>query len=222
VLDQLDRVFTNLDEETQCRWGRLFKDQGDAYVRLPWSEPDGRPPDAEMARIFYKKSLDRYDQAYRVRSGHYPGINKATLLLIVGTLQPPIPDAPAKELADSESLAAALLSDRARWPPGFQEDETLWHPATEGEAYLLRRMWDAAARHYGQALESRFLNGHARNTMYRQVERICVCFAMLGITIPLPLGDPKTFFGIKPRATTVAGVAAEAPSVVSIAEGSPR
>ena len=96
VLCQLDRSFTNLDEETQCRWGRLFKDQGDAYVRLPWSDPDGRPADPEMARVFYRKSLERYDQAYRIRSGHYPGINKATLLLILGTLQPPIAGAPCE------------------------------------------------------------------------------------------------------------------------------
>ena len=150
VLEELDRAFTNLDEETQCRWGRLFKDQGDAYVRLPWSEPDGCPPDKEMARVFYKKSLDRYDQAYRVRSGYYPGINKATLLLILGSLEPRQPNAPATELAESESLAAALLANRSNWPVAFPEDETLWYPATAGEAYLLRHMWDAAAEQYGE------------------------------------------------------------------------
>jgi hypothetical protein len=210
VLEELDRVFTNLDEETQCRWGRLFKDQGDAYVRLPWSGPDGRPPDPEMASVFYKKSLDRYDQAYRIRSGHYPGINKATLLLILGTLNPPSPnDAPAKELADSEALAAALLADRARWPVGYPEDETLWHPATAGEAYLLRRMWDSAAQQYGEALESRYINAHARNAMHRQVERIRMCFEMLGVTIPSTLGDPKTFFGIALAVTNTTRATAE-------------
>ena len=106
VLGQLDRRFTNMDEETLCRWGRLFKDQGDAYVRLLWSDPDGRPADPEMARVFYKKSIERYDQAYRIRSGHYPGINKATLLLILGTLQPPIAGAPAREIEESDALAA--------------------------------------------------------------------------------------------------------------------
>ena len=194
VLRRLDRSFTNLDEETQCRWGRLFKDQGDAYVRLPWSDPDGRPADFEMARVFYRKSIDRYDQAYRIRSGHYPGINKATLLLILGTLQRPIAGAPSKEIEESEALAKALLDGRSRWPTEFKEDETLWHPATAGEAYLLRRMWDAAAQQYGNALKSRHINAHARTTMYRQVERIRTCFAILGVTIPPPLSDPKTFF----------------------------
>ena len=179
VLGQLDRSFTNVDEETLCRWGRLFKDQGDAYVRLPWSDPDGRPADPEMARVFYKKSIERYDQAYRIRSGHYPGINKATLLLILGTLQPPIAGAPPREIEESDALAAALLAGRSNWPASFTEDETLWHPATAGEAYLLRRKWDAAAQQYGDALKSRYITAHARTAMYRQVARIRMCFPCL-------------------------------------------
>jgi hypothetical protein len=194
VLGQLDRSFTNMDEETLCRWGRLFKDQGDAYVRLPWSDPDGRPPDPDMACVFYKKSIERYDQAYRIRSGHYPGINKATLLLILGTLEPPIAGAPPSAIEESDALAAALLAGRANWPSSFKEDETLWHPATAGEAYLLRRMWDAAAQQYGDALTSRYITAHARKAMYRQVERIRMCLTRLGVSIPLPLGDPNTFF----------------------------
>jgi hypothetical protein len=195
VLGRLDRSFTNVDEETLCRWGRLFKDQGDAYVRLPWSDPDGRPADPEMARVFYKKSIERYDQAYRIRSGYYPGINKATLLLILGTLQPPIAGALPKEIQESDALAAALLAGRSTWPSTNPEDETLWHPATAGEAYLLRHMWDAAAQQDGDALKSRYITAHARTAMYRQVERIRMCVTMLGSTIPPPLGDPKTFFG---------------------------
>jgi len=199
ALGQLDRSFTNLDEETQCRWGRLFKEQGDAYVPLPWSAADGRPADLEMARAFYRKSIDRYDLGYRIRSGHYPGINKATLLLILGTIQRPIAGVPSKELEESDALAKSLLEGRSRWPAGFKEDDTLWHPATAGEAYLLRRLWDAAAQQYGDALKSRYIFPHARTAMYKQVERIRMCFAMLGIEIPPPLGDPKTFFSVPPE-----------------------
>ena len=106
--------------------------------------------------------------------------------------------APSKEIEESEALAAALLADRARWPAGFKEDETLWHPATAGEAYLLRRLWDAAAQQYGDALKSRYINAHARMAVYKQVERIRMCFAILGVEIPPPLGDPKTFFSVGP------------------------
>jgi hypothetical protein len=196
TLGELDRTFTNLDEETQCRWGRHFKDKGDSYIRLPWSDPDGRPSDPEMARVFYKKSIDRYDQAYRIRSGHYPGINKATLLLILGTLGLSIPETVPPEVAESEALAKALLDNRSQWSSSFKEDETLWHPATAGEACLLRRQWDAAARRYGDALKSPYVTAHARQAMYRQIERIRMCFDKLGVAIALPLGDPKAFFGI--------------------------
>jgi hypothetical protein len=219
VLAWLDRSFTNLDEETQARWGRLFKDQGDAYVRLPWSEPDGRPADSEMARVFYKKSLDRYDQAYRIRSGHYPGINKATLLLIMGTLQPPIPGAPPKEIEASANLAKTLLDNRPRWPVSFTEDETLWHPATAGEAYLLRRMWDASAQQYRGALGSRYLTEHARKAMYRQVERIRMCYEVLSVTVPAPLDDPKTFFSVGDPRTPVEGPAPQSAANPDAGEG---
>jgi hypothetical protein len=198
VLGQLDRTFRNVDVETLCRWGRLFKDRGDAYVRLPWSDDPGRPADPVMARVFYKKSIDRYDQAYAMSSLYYPGINKATLLLILGTLGPLAGGVRAREIDESDTLAASLLADRSNWPSSLPEDETLWHPATAGEAYLLRQNWIAAAQQYADALESRHLNAHARTAMYRQVERIRRCFLTLGITIPPPLGDPAVFFGAKP------------------------
>ena len=35
VLKDLENRFGNLDEETLCRWGRLFKDRGDDYLELP-------------------------------------------------------------------------------------------------------------------------------------------------------------------------------------------
>src|SRR5437016_4992584 len=34
-LNQLENEFISLDEETMSRWGRLFKDRGDQYIRLP-------------------------------------------------------------------------------------------------------------------------------------------------------------------------------------------
>src|SRR5580658_8690005 len=96
TLKALEKSFLNLDEEFLCRWGRLFKDRGDEYTPLPWSKPDGRMPDSVLAEAFYRKSLEKYDQAYRIRFGHYPGINKATLLLILGSLNPPPPGLPVR------------------------------------------------------------------------------------------------------------------------------
>ena len=55
--------------------------------------------------------------------------------------------------------------------------------------------------------------------MYRQVERIRMCFAMLVVTIPAPLGDPRTFFGIAAPATSTNRPATETPSSQSIEGG---
>src|ERR1700736_2655182 len=128
ILARLENQFMNLDEETLCRWGRLFKDRGDEFMRLPWSNPDGLSPEPDLADQFYRRSLEKYDQAYGVRGGHYPGINKATLLLILGSLKPGA--ALRGELASSHDLAGKLLVDRPDWPSEQPDDRTVWHPAT--------------------------------------------------------------------------------------------
>ena len=75
VLRQLDRSFTNLDGDP-VPVGPALQGPGRRLCPATSSDPDGRPADPEMARVFYRKSLDRYDQGYRIRSGHYPGINR--------------------------------------------------------------------------------------------------------------------------------------------------
>ncbi len=110
ALKALEHTFANLDEETLCRWGRLFKDRGDDYLDLPGAVSNRFAPNRAMALEFYRKSLDKYSQAYRIRSGYYPGINKATLLLMVGSLKAQEAGSPtgsAEELLISEDLAQA-------------------------------------------------------------------------------------------------------------------
>jgi hypothetical protein len=196
VLRTLEGRFLDLDEETLCRWGRLFKEYGDAFLRLPWSQPDGpREPAFDLAEGFYRKSREKYEQAYRIRSGHYPGINLATILLILGSRRPTAPGvAPRPELPASEELARKLLATRPDWPREQDDDLTVWHPATAGEAYLILREWGQAANQYREALRSRLLTHHARDSMRRQVERILICFQNLGVAIPPPLDDPGAFF----------------------------
>lgn len=202
VLLELEHAFPNLDEETLCRWGRLLKDRGDVYVRLPWSDPDGLPPDREMAEVFYRKALEKYELAYQIRSGHYPGINAATLLHILGSLRPQTDDSSTpEEFSRASARAEELLAKRADWPRNQPDDETLWHPATAGEAHLLRREWDRAAQQYGDALKSPKLTAHARESMRRQVIRIVNGFHEHGISVPSPFDDPDVFFAPAPSAT---------------------
>jgi tetratricopeptide (TPR) repeat protein len=195
TLKALEKSFLNLDEEFLCRWGRLFKDRGDEYTPLPWSRPDGRMPDPVLAESFYRKSLEKYDQAYRIRFGHYPGINKATLLLILGSLTPPPPSSPPRpELQESPELAGKLLANRPNWTTELPDDLTVWHPATAGEAHLLRREWPEAANQYREALQDKALTPHARESMRRQVERIVMCFRNLSVSPAPPFDNPLLMF----------------------------
>ena len=60
--------------------GPAVQGSGRRLRPAPWWKPNGQPPDPDLAGEFYRKSLEKYDEAYRIRVGHYPGINKATLL----------------------------------------------------------------------------------------------------------------------------------------------
>ena len=53
--------------------------------------------------------------------------------------------------------------------------------------------------------------------VYKQVERIRMCFAILGVEIPPPLGDPKTFFSVGLAA--VQGTSTSSPAPPSTATG---
>jgi hypothetical protein len=197
ALRALENTFANLDEETLCRWGRLFKDRGDDYFELHGAVSNRFAPNRDMAMVFYRKSLEKYDQAYRIRSGYYPGINKATLLLIVGSLkaQPTgQADGPSTERVESEELARKLLEGRASWGADRSDDATIWHPATAGEAHLLRQEWAQAAVLYREALNGSDLTPHARASINRQVGRILAAFRNLGIAIPPPFDDLSAFF----------------------------
>lgn len=187
ILHRLEREFANLDEETLCRWGRLFKEKGDGLART--LQPD-------QAERYYRKSLEKYDRAYRIRDGHYPAINKATLLLIVGSLRPLSPGASEpSECLESAKLAEKILTSRGSWRAELPADEAIWFPATEAEAHLLRREWAEAAVLYRHVLDQDALNPHSRATMHRQVERILSCFRNLNVPPAPPFDDPGTLFG---------------------------
>lgn len=133
------------------------------------------PPRAEG---YYRRALAKYDEAYRIRNGHYPGINEATLLLILGSLSP----ATAQPNADCEAsreLAQELLERRASWPLDRPDDE-LWHLATEAEARLLLGQWSEAVQGYRRALAHELCTPHSRKAMKKQAERILDCHRRLG------------------------------------------
>ncbi len=188
TLRRFERDAPGLDEEFLCRWGRLFKDSGDRQAR-------GSPPEITLAEEFYRKALEKYDRAYQIRSGHYPGINKATLLLVLAALAPTPPGSPpSPDLQASADLASEILANRPRWNRDDPDDEPIWHAATAGEAHLLRQEWNEAASQYREVLRRQNLKPHARESIRKQIERVVASFSALGVVVPPPFDRPAAFF----------------------------
>jgi hypothetical protein len=134
-------LLRNPNEEVLCRWGRVFKDDGDKV----------RAADAKAADDRYWLAAAQYEEAYAIRKGHYPGINLATLLLVRAALSrrlvPPQDPQPLLELLDR--TVKELLGRRLEWPADYGDhDRRVWHPATQAEALLLQREWEEAERLY--------------------------------------------------------------------------
>src|SRR5262249_3228041 len=76
-LKRLKEQFREVDWETHCRRGRLYKQQGDLASKAG---------DLVTAEARYREALEQYELGYGLREGHYPGINRATLLLLLAAL----------------------------------------------------------------------------------------------------------------------------------------
>ncbi|HKI35204.1 MAG TPA: tetratricopeptide repeat-containing protein [Gemmataceae bacterium] len=185
-MHKLQSQLRNPNEELLSRWGRLFKEDGDRLnPHLPdelkgRSTDDRRPNDAELADRFYADSQQKYNQAYQVRLGHYPGINKATLLLVRASLASAMQDSERARafVNQAQRLAGELLERRRRndWPDDQPDDHKVWHPATEAEALLLLREWKRAADLYRSIPMTA---GH-RSSIVKQIERILAAWDQLG------------------------------------------
>jgi hypothetical protein len=196
TLQGIDARFAKLDEELLCRWGRFYKDHGDRYLGLPWLVATV-PPNPEEARPYYLRSLEKYEEAYRIRSGHYPGINTATLQFLLGTLVRPAGTAsgpPAVELAKAQDLARRLIEGRDQWSESFPTDRTVWHPATAAEAHLLLQEWDQAAREYRVAVENSRNAPRDIESMGRQAFRILMGWSTVGAALPQPFAQLESLF----------------------------
>jgi tetratricopeptide (TPR) repeat protein len=173
LLGELEAQFPNLDEETLCRLGRCSKELGDRCFQAD---------DQNSAAIYYRRALAKYESANEVRHGHYPGINRSSLLHLLG------------RRAEAVAAAQELLARRDQWPVDETNDLALWHPATEAEARLLLEEWDRAAALYRAVQKNGRFPPHARDSMRRQVERILRGFHHLGVTENGPFQDLNALF----------------------------
>ncbi|MFO7901595.1 MAG: tetratricopeptide repeat-containing protein, partial [Pirellulaceae bacterium] len=136
ILERMSLLSRNPNEEILARGGRVYRDQGDRYVK--WQDDDSDRNAELQALRLYRQALQEYEKAYLVRSGHYPGINVATLHLLIAAIEPD-EGQQTSHLEESKKVAHELLNDRAKWPSEYPDDP-VWHAATQGEARLLLRI----------------------------------------------------------------------------------
>lgn len=154
VLIELNNVCPSPHFETLCRWGRLWKDRGDEQFRSSGQ--------IEAASGEYQRALEYYDQAYSLaddQQRYYPGINVATLSLLLGDNE------------RARQMAQKIVADLEQRPQNMSE-ETMWIQATLGEAKLLLRRGAEAEEHYRRAVRHPACGSHARQAMKAQAERI--------------------------------------------------
>jgi hypothetical protein len=187
-LARLGQQFPEVDEETRCRWGRVYKQEGDRA----WQSGD-----LVNAENRFLQALEQYDLGYALRQGHYPGINKATLLLLLAAVarQRHEGERSLAYLRRAEEAADDVLARRGAWPHDLPDDN-VWHPATAGEAYLLKRRWADAAAQYTAALTAPGVQPFHRASVGTQARRILRAWDRLEVRPDA--FDPDTLFGPAP------------------------
>jgi class 3 adenylate cyclase len=120
--------------------GRLLKD---AYHRAP-----KRPGAVKLA----ERAREQYLKAYRFAHDPHPGINAATLAMVLG-----------------ESDASRALATEVREIVGEEARQSTWDVATDAEAHVLLGDIDGAARRYAAAFALAADNAGMIATMRRQL-----------------------------------------------------
>ncbi|MEO8304926.1 MAG: adenylate/guanylate cyclase domain-containing protein [Betaproteobacteria bacterium] len=118
-----------------------------------WKDRLHRAHDTVTAREMAERARNEYLAAYALRGDPYPGINAATLSLLLG-------DRPTAEKLARE-ISAALGAQLA--------PRTCWDHATSGEAELLLGQFDRARTSYAAAYAGVPGNAGSVATMRRQV-----------------------------------------------------
>jgi hypothetical protein len=121
-----------------------------------WKDRLHRTRDSKASRDWAMRARDEYLAAYAFRRDPYPGINAATLSLILG--EPKAAQALAREIIAGLSARAASL--------------TCWDRATLGEARLLLGETDIARDAYAAAYASAPEDAGSIASMRRQVRLI--------------------------------------------------
>jgi class 3 adenylate cyclase len=125
ILSRL-RKAGRVDEETLGLLARTHKDFADRAVT----------PEERCEHL--RRAYEAYAEAYRLGGGHWPGINAATLALVLGR-------------ADQAAEFARAVHDRCAEALAAAGADRYWLLATLGEAALILGEWSRAEEWYGQA-----------------------------------------------------------------------
>src|SRR4051812_13279717 len=182
-LEELERTFPALDEETLARGGRIHKTL--ASRTSPDASGLGR------AVVLLEAAERYYRRAFEVRRGFYPRVNELTVRFLraaklaelgnVGDAQ--------RTLRDVRADAAGMLDDPTVWVP-VRDDDAVWLPATRGEVAFLCGDWPAAESAYAEARAVARGKTFYLRAMRDQLVLLVAACEKLNVTPSAPLADP--------------------------------
>jgi hypothetical protein len=168
------------DHETLCRLGASYKRNGDLRwqsARTPFARLAGSPTE-----WMYRQALLVYAEAFELTRHYYPGVNAATLALLV------------REGGRAAEYAGAVLEVCQARRDQLPEDGRFWLFASAGEAALVLGRTDDAVVFYETALEQ--LEGPSRAQLAQTAyDQVCRLWYVLGRA---PLGPVIDVFGRSP------------------------
>ena len=175
-------------EETLCRAGRIFRERAESVISKSPDDSGSKKLALELFRV----GCQYYEQAFRVRSGHYPLINLAELYLIKaalesGTLR-------SKYIEKCFELATSLLEGRAKWPVDLEDDD-IWHAATEAHANILLGHWDNAYALLKSAKSSRNWKPFHGTSIGKGLQRTISAFMLLNMPVDQRFENPEALLG---------------------------
>lgn len=145
-----------------------------------WKDAFHRAPDAVKAPELAERARKEYLAAYALQGDPFPGINAATLSLLLGDV------AAARNLA--QKVAARLAAQETA--------RSFWDLATAGEAHLLLGEFDQARRCYTAAYHEAPGDAGSVATMRRQVNLLArVIPEAADVLRFLPAADVVAFVG---------------------------
>jgi hypothetical protein len=180
-LQELERVFPKLDEETLSRGGKINK-------LLAATAPLGQ------ANAYLRTAEEYYHRGYAISGGCYSRINELTVRLLRAAKLAESGNAPdAQKLLSNTRLEAAELLNTESWV-AHRSDDNIWVPATQGEAAFLAGDWTTAERAYSRAKFAAAGKVFYLRTMCEQLKLLLEAYARLNVTPSRALADPDALF----------------------------